>query len=120
MIAGGARGSWIGAIAGALIGDWLEKRYFTRRMARTSARMSDGTVFEDDPVSSAYTLLGVRPDAPYEVVHAAYRELAKKYHPDSLKAAGVPPAEIRAAGAKMAKVNEAWKLIRSSRRSAPL
>jgi curved DNA-binding protein CbpA len=31
---------------------------------------------------SVYAVLGVRPDAPAEVVEAAYKALAKKYHPD--------------------------------------
>lgn len=117
MIAGGARGSWIGAIAGALIGDWLERRYFTRRRLSSFSHASSDYIFEGDSLSSAYKILSVRPDAPYEVVHAAYRELAKKYHPDAMKAEGASQEEIAAAAEKMVKVNDAWKLIQASRKT---
>lgn len=117
MIAGGARGSWIGAIAGALIGDWLERRYFTRRRASSFSHASSDYIFEGDSLSSAYKILSVRPDAPYEVVHAAYRELAKKYHPDAMKAEGASQEEIAAAAEKMVKVNDAWKLIQALRKT---
>lgn len=34
-------------------------------------------------LGTAYAVLGVAPTAPREVVEAAYRALAKKYHPDT-------------------------------------
>jgi curved DNA-binding protein CbpA len=51
----------------------------------------------------AYKVLQVDPEAEDEVVQAAYRRLARKYHPDL---ATRPEAALR-----MAAINEAWALI---------
>jgi len=37
----------------------------------------------DDPLGAAYAALMLQPGAPPELVQAAYRVLAKKYHPDA-------------------------------------
>jgi len=50
-----------------------------------------------------YKTLQVDPEAEDEVIQAAYRRLARKYHPD------VAPGE--AAAARMAAINAAWELI---------
>jgi DnaJ-class molecular chaperone len=117
MVVGGARGSWIGAIVVALLGDYLENRFFLKRRRSVSSRIFSEDILHDDELSAAYKTLGVRPDAPYEVVHAAYREFAKKYHPDAMKAGGFGDKEIAQASEKMAKINEAWNLIKESRKA---
>ena len=55
-----------------------------------------------DPID-AYKVLQVDSEAETEVIQAAYRRLARKYHPDL---AAEPEAALR-----MAAINEAWKLI---------
>ena len=55
-----------------------------------------------DP-NDPYKILQVDPEAEDEVVQAAYRRLARKYHPDL---AGTPEA-----AARMSKINAAWELI---------
>jgi curved DNA-binding protein CbpA len=55
-----------------------------------------------DPVN-AYKVLQVDPEAEDEVIQAAYRRLARKYHPDS-----APGAEAQA---RMAAINAAWERI---------
>src|SRR3954451_11072913 len=57
-----------------------------------------------------YKVLQVDPEAEDEVVQAAYRRLAQKYHPDVVGPDG---------GARMASINAAWELLRDpSRRAA--
>lgn len=51
----------------------------------------------------AYKVLQVDPEAEDEVIRAAYRRLARKYHPDL---ASGPEASLR-----MAAINAAWNLI---------
>jgi len=51
----------------------------------------------------AYKVLQVDPQAEHEVIQAAYRRLARKYHPDL--------AESEEAALKMAAINAAWELI---------
>lgn len=66
--------------------------------------MSDGP----DP----YKILQVDPEAEDEVIQAAYRRLARKYHPD------VAPGPE--AAARMAAINAAWELVRDPARRAAL
>ena len=63
-------------------------------------------------MSDPYKVLGVSPSATDEEVKAAYRELAKKYHPDNY--ANSPLAEF--ANEKMKEINEAYDTIVSQRR----
>ena len=56
-----------------------------------------------------YEVLGVPRGADREKVKAAYRELAKKYHPDQY--AGTPLADL--ANEKMQEINEAYDAILS-------
>jgi len=55
-----------------------------------------------EPVD-AYKILQVDPEAEDEVIQAAYRRLARKYHPDL---APGPDAALR-----MAAINAAWRLV---------
>jgi curved DNA-binding protein CbpA len=50
-----------------------------------------------------YKILQVDPEAEHEVIQAAYRRLARKYHPDL--------AETPEAADRMAAINAAWELI---------
>ena len=67
------------------------------------------------PLQAEYDLLGCPADATDEAARNAYRRAAKKYHPDILRAGGMPEAEVRKASAMMAKVNEAWEKIKKAR-----
>jgi len=51
-----------------------------------------------------YRVLQVAPTAEQEVLNAAFRVLAKKYHPDRDR--------TRAAARRMAELNAAWALVR--------
>lgn len=60
---------------------------------------------------SAYKILQVDPEAEPEVIEAAYRRLARKYHPD---VTADPEARDR-----MVRINQAWEVLRDPiRRSA--
>jgi DnaJ-class molecular chaperone with C-terminal Zn finger domain len=55
-----------------------------------------------DPIDP-YKILQVDPEAEEEVIQAAYRRLARKYHPDL--------AETAEAASRMAVINAAWEII---------
>ena len=63
-------------------------------------------------MSDPYKVLGISPDATDEQVKSAYRELAKKYHPDNY--ADSPLADL--AAEKMKEVNEAYDEIMAQRK----
>lgn len=67
-----------------------------------------------------------RPGDPYEVigcprnatdaeVRRAYREKAKKFHPDILRAQGLPDEMLARANDQMARINAAWDQIKQER-----
>ncbi|MCH5202104.1 MAG: DnaJ domain-containing protein [Oscillospiraceae bacterium] len=64
-------------------------------------------------VTNPYEVLGVSSDATDEQVKAAYRELAKKYHPD--KFADSPLKDV--ADEKMKEINEAYDMIVDMRKN---
>src|SRR3954464_14454003 len=56
-----------------------------------------------------YKVLQVDPEAEDEVIQAAYRRLAQKYHPDIAGAEGA---------SRMTAINAAWELLRDPARRA--
>lgn len=63
-----------------------------------------------------YEVLGCSRSAPDEEVKRAYREKAKQYHPDTLRAQGLPDEIIAKANDQMSRVNAAWSAIKRERK----
>ncbi len=66
-------------------------------------------------ILDAYVILECEPMVTDEELKAAYRRMAKRYHPDLLRANGVPEEMITMATEEMAQVNAAWEDIRRVR-----
>lgn len=62
-----------------------------------------------------YAILGCSPAADNDSVRRAYRNAAKKFHPDMLRAQGYTEQQIQEANKTMAKINSAWASIRCAR-----
>ena len=58
-------------------------------------------------MNNPYEVLGVSPNASDDEIKAAYRKLAKKYHPDNY--VNNPLADV--AEQKMKEINEAYRLL---------
>jgi len=91
---------------------WFE--YFRRERLGRSSRGE--TPSRGDALDEAYAILGVPKSAADDTVRKAYRALAKRYHPDRLRAEGLPEEMIGKATATMAKINGAWDAIKSARK----
>ncbi len=61
-------------------------------------------------VPDPYKILQVDPEAEHEVIEAAYRRLARKYHPDV--APGTESQE------RMVRINQAWEMLKDPTRRA--
>jgi len=62
-----------------------------------------------------YAVLGVTRDMDGEALRAAWKQLMRENHPDSLAARGVPPEFIARASEKVARINAAWDQIKRER-----
>jgi len=76
--------------AGSSIKAWLDQSGLSETLQEVASRMVRSAIdalnqeeeeLAPDP-KSPYGVLGLLPEAPLEVVEAAYRALAKKHHPD--------------------------------------
>jgi DnaJ like chaperone protein len=62
-----------------------------------------------------YTTLGVARGMSDDDIRAAWRQLMRENHPDSLASQGVPAEFIARAGDKVARINAAWDRIKRER-----
>lgn len=77
-------------------------------------RARDGVpagVVEEDP----YATLGVTREMSDEAIRAAWRQLMRENHPDSLAGRGVPAEMVASATEKVARINAAWDRIKRER-----
>ena len=76
---------------------------------------SSGGDFGGGALETAYRALGVDASASDTELKRAYREMAKRYHPDTLRAQGLPDEMIGKATERMKEINAAWAEIRRAR-----
>lgn len=68
-----------------------------------------------DSLAAAYATLGLSASCTDDEAKKAYRDLAKKNHPDALRAQGLPEAMVAKANEKMGRINAAWKEVKEAR-----
>ncbi len=99
-------------LAGCARGFGLDGRAWER--ARDGmARAGAGQHGAGEP--DAYAILGIARSASDEAVRAAWKQLMRDNHPDSLAARGVPPEFVARATEKVARINAAWDSIKRDR-----
>lgn len=86
---------------------------FYRERFYSSSR--DRSAYRGDDMADAYSQLGISPSASDDEVKKAYRNLAKRYHPDTLKAQGLPDEMVARANERMSKINAAWNAVKKER-----
>ena len=85
--------------------EWDYNNYQRRRDSRS----------QQNPLANEYEELGCKDFATDEELRNAYRNLAKKLHPDVLRAQGMPEALMGKANERMARINAAWDKIKKAR-----
>lgn len=76
---------------------------------------SSGRSASRDPLQEAYSVLGASANDSTDELKRKYRELAKKNHPDALRAQGLPEEMVGKATERMSRINEAWAVIKEAR-----
>ncbi|MGB0798402.1 MAG: TerB family tellurite resistance protein [Planktomarina sp.] len=71
--------------------------------------------FVKDAPCDPYDVLGVDPDMSFDDIRAAWRQLVRETHPDSMMARGVPEEAIKLAQSRMVAINQAWDDINRAR-----
>ena len=100
----------LGVRASVYAEQWA-RRLGGRRSGRSSGAGGGGP----SSASSPYDVLGCRPGATDAELRRAYREKAKKLHPDLLRAQGLPDEFLKRANEQMARLNAAWDQIKRER-----
>jgi DnaJ-class molecular chaperone len=77
---------------------WEWKKCFYQRMSK---EVADDILGSDDP----YTILGLKRSATLAEIKAAFKKLAKMWHPD------LNPQRVAEATIKMQKINAAYSLL---------
>ena len=97
--------------------DFLLRVHRGFRLDRTAWEQARGGM-PRPPANAApdpYAVLGATREMTGEALHAAWRQLMRENHPDSLAARGVPQEFIARASDKVARINAAWDQIKRER-----
>jgi len=99
--------------------DGIFDQFYSERVASSGNRRSqDGqrtSSTGNNELKSAYDELGCSDELSDDELRAHYRGLAKRLHPDVLRAQGMPESLMVRANERMAKINSAWEVIKRSR-----
>ena len=101
--------------AGYLDIDMTFYHYFKRMHFGGSGGQSGGGKSVTSEAEKAYARLGCSPSDTDDAVRSAYRKLAMRYHPDRLRAEGMPEGMVARANQAMAEINAAWDVIKKER-----
>ena len=95
--------------------DEMFYHYFKRMHFGAGAGQAGGGRTQRSDVEKAYAKLGCSPSDTDDAVRSAYRKLAMRYHPDRLRAEGMPEGMVSRANQAMAEINAAWDVIKKER-----
>lgn len=70
---------------------------------------------QKNELAEAYRVLGASETDSSETLRKKYRELAKKNHPDALRAQGLPEEMAAKATERMGRINAAWAMVKEAR-----
>ena len=108
------------AAAGLNLAQGTYERFYRERVKKDSTDYGNHEENEkrnrcNSELEDAYDELGCKSTATDDELKNAYRSLAKKLHPDILRAQGMPESLMARANERMVRINRAWELIKRSR-----
>jgi len=78
-------------------------------------RVANSVPRQAPDIPDPYAVLGVSRSTSNDMIRAAWRNLMRENHPDTLAARGVPAQFVARANEKVAKINAAWDRIKRER-----
>ena len=93
-----------------------QERRKTEQGRRSEQRKQPPPPPPKTPLQEAYELLGCRSSDPNDVLRRAYRDAAKRHHPDLMRARGCSERQVREASEMMSRINAAWEVICAERK----
>jgi DnaJ like chaperone protein len=93
------------------------ERYYRQRVKQKEQKQTGQHTKDNGRMSlvDAYEILGCCNSDTDAAIKAAYREKAKRNHPDLLKSQGLPEEMMDKATKRMGEINAAWDIIKRSR-----
>lgn len=92
------------------------RRQAREEFSRKGKRGNERKICQPLDIDVAYSLIGCSSCASKDELKAAYRRTALRWHPDRLRADGVPQELINDANDTMARINSAWSIIKRHRK----
>ncbi len=95
---------------------------FLRRVAQgfgldeAAVRRASGGSVAQASTEDAYAVLGLKRGASVEEIRVRWKMLVREHHPDVLASQGAPPAKVKMASEKVAKINAAYDVIKRESR----
>ena len=89
--------------------------FFSQRIGGSRRSGGGAASSARDPLADAYAILGASASDDVATLKRKYRDLAKKNHPDALRAQGLPEEMVGKATERMSRINAAWATIREAR-----
>lgn len=65
-----------------------------------------------------HLVLGIAENSDFDTIRSAWKQLARKHHPDQLIAAGMPHEFIAVATDRLARINQAYELLSAQKKAA--
>jgi len=100
-------------------GNSYERQTYDNYRSYGNRNDENSEIFEYDyeNLDRYYEVLGCNSDDDFESVQKAYRELSRKFHPDTVEGKGLSEEFVAFATQKMQEINEAYEKIKNERSS---
>lgn len=90
----------------------FEESFGARFGYRNHAHYRDNTSQNSPTQKSPYEILGISESASFDEIRRAYKNLAKRYHPDILIGSGASDEIVQSGTKRLQEINEAYEILK--------